>query len=180
MSSPDYSFRSLRVRPATREDEPFLWRMLYYAAHMDGQGLDTSAARTTPAIAMYVAGWGRDGDLGFIAVDTVSNDAIGAAWLRQFSKANPAHAFIEESIPELVIAVVPTHIGRGIGTALLKELLAAASQKYRGVSLNVRQCSPAVRLYERLGFRRIPDRELVNRVGGISLVMEFLFDSEHS
>lgn len=165
----------LKVRQATRDDEPFLWLMLYYAAHMDEQGLDTSAALNTPAIAKYMASWGRYGDLGFVAVESVRNELIGAAWLREFTRANPGHGFIDESIPELAIAVLPAHTGRGIGTTLLQELVTAASQKYRGVSLNVRQSNPAVRFYERLGFRKVPGSELVNRVGGISIIMELEF-----
>lgn len=149
--------------------------MLYYAAHMDEQGLDTSAARNAKAITRYVEGWGRQGDLGFVAVESARSDPVGSAWLREFTRANPGHGFIDESIPELAIAVLPAHTGRGIGTALLQELLAAASRRYRGVSLNVRQSSPAVRLYERLGFRKVPGSELVNRVGSISIIMELGF-----
>ena len=104
------------------------------------------------------------------------NEPIGAAWLREFTRADPGHGFIDESIPELGIAVLPSHTGRGVGTALLQELFAAVSQKYRGVSLNVRQSNRAVRLYERLGFRKVPGSEMVNRVGGISIIMELVFD----
>lgn len=166
---------SVKVRQATCEDEPFLWLMLCYAAHMDEQRLDMSAARNAPMIAKYLEGWGRPGDLGFVAVDSMSNQPLGAAWLREFTRADPGHGFIEESIPELAIAVLPSHTGRGIGTALLRELLATASQKYRGVSLSVRESNPAVRLYKRLGFRKVPEREMVNRVGGISIIMELVF-----
>ncbi len=167
--------KSMDVRRATRDDEPFLWLMLYYAAHLDEQGLDTSAAMDVPSLAKYVAGWGRRGDLGFVAVDAVRNESIGAAWLRQFTAADPGQGFIDPSIPELAIAVLPAHVGRGIGTAVLQELLAAASQQYRVVALKVRQSSPAVRLYERLGFRRVPGRDFANRVGGVSFVMELVF-----
>jgi len=53
--------------------------------------------------------------------------------------------------------------------------LAAARPKYRGISLNVRRSNPAVRLYERLGFRKVPGSEMVNRVGGVSIIMEVVF-----
>ena len=149
--------------------------MLYYAAHMDEQRLDPSAARNSPAIAKYVTDWGRRGDLGFVAVDAGRDEPIGAAWLREFTKADPGYGFVDESIPGLAIAVLPSHTGRGIGSTLLQELLAAARQKYRGVSLNVRQSNPAVRLYERLAFRTVPGSEMVNRVGGISIIMELVF-----
>jgi ribosomal protein S18 acetylase RimI-like enzyme len=163
------------VRQATRDDEPFLWLMMYYAAHMDEQGLDTSAVRNVPALAKYVVGWGRHGDLGFVAVESVRNEPIGAAWLREFAAADPGQGFIDASIPVLAIAVLPSYTGRGIGTVVLQGLLAAAGRKYPAVSLKVRQSNPAVRLYERLGFRKVPGSEMVNRVGGVSCIMELVF-----
>jgi GNAT superfamily N-acetyltransferase len=160
------------VRRATADDEAFLWTMLYYAAHMDEVEVAMSAIRETPALAKYVTGWGRRGDLGAIAVDAVRGDPLGAAWLREFTGAEPGRGFIEPSVPELAVAVLPEHIGRGVGTAVLKSLLAAAAEQYARVALKVRRSSPAVRLYERLGFQEVPGREFVNRVGGLSVVME--------
>lgn len=168
----------LNVRQATRGDEPFLWRMLYYAAHMDEQGADVSAAMNQPALATYVAGWGRPGDLGFVAVGPAHNEPIGAAWLREFTDANAGYGFLVESVPELAVSVLPSHIGQGIGTLVLRRLLDAAARKYRAVSLNVRQSSPAVRLYERLGFRKIAGSEMINRVGGVSFNMELAFGAD--
>src|SRR5262245_40366529 len=66
---------SVLVRRATADDEPFLWTMLYYAAHMDELGVEMSAIRETPALAKYVAGWGRRGDLGAVAVDAILAEA---------------------------------------------------------------------------------------------------------
>ena len=55
------------------------------------------------------------------------------------------------------IAVLPEHRRKGIGTAMLKEALARMSERY-GVSecyLEVRVSNtPAISLYENLGFRR--------------------------
>jgi GNAT superfamily N-acetyltransferase len=39
------------IRPARKEDEEFLWQMLYYAAHMDEQGVAAESARTDPNLA---------------------------------------------------------------------------------------------------------------------------------
>ena len=35
---------SYRIRPVTKDDEPFLWEMLYHAAHMAEEGAISSEA----------------------------------------------------------------------------------------------------------------------------------------
>ncbi len=169
---------SLKVRQATSEDEPFLWLMLYYAAYLEEQGLGPSASRAMPALAKYVAGWGRPGDLGFVAVDSTRDEPVGAAWLREFTAADPGRGVIDPSIPELAVAVLPSHTGRGIGGLILEKLLTAAGQQYSAVALKVRQSNPAVRLYEKLGFRKVPGSDFVNRVGGASFVMQLVLEPE--
>lgn len=96
----------------------------------------------------YVDGWGREGDLGVIA-----DGEVGAAWIRLFTKAEHGYGFVAPHVPELSIAVAQEARGRGVGTALLKELLARAGET--PVSLSVETDNPAVRLYERFGFVRV-------------------------
>ena len=50
------------------------------------------------------------------------------------------------------IALLPEWRGRGIGSALLADLLAEADRRGMSVTLHVEHWNPAVRLYERLGF----------------------------
>ena len=50
------------------------------------------------------------------------------------------------------IAVSPEFRGRGIGTALIEELIAEARSSGRRVSIHVEMQNPARGLYERLGF----------------------------
>lgn len=47
------------------------------------------------------------------------------------------------------VALLPAHCGRGIGTALMKAVLA---QVRGSVSIHVEHNNPALRLYQRLGF----------------------------
>ena len=51
------------------------------------------------------------------------------------------------------IQILPSRQGRGIGEAVLRELLAEAARAHVAVSLSVLHGNPARRLYERLGFR---------------------------
>lgn len=51
------------------------------------------------------------------------------------------------------IALLPQWRGRGIGTALIEAVFAEARQAGKEVSISVEKFNPALRLYQRLGFR---------------------------
>ncbi|HXG18614.1 MAG TPA: GNAT family N-acetyltransferase [Methylomirabilota bacterium] len=159
-----------RFRPVFPIDEPFLWEMLYYAAHVDEEPDGSIArARQNPFLARYVAQWGRSGDLGVIAYEVGTLRMLGAAWLRVFVGEEKNCDDIEDGTPELAIAVVPSCTGKGIGAQLLRQLLGAAAVMHSAVYLSVRATNPAKRLYDRFGFVVIG--ELTNRVGGKSFHM---------
>lgn len=64
------------------------------------------------------------------------------------------------------IALLPEFRGRGIGGAILQQLLGAAQRGGYGVSIHVEQNNPAMHLYERMGFHRINEH-------GIYYLMEW-------
>ena len=159
-----------RFRPVFAIDEPFLWEMLYYAAHMDEEpGASVEKVQRNPFLTKYVAHWGKTGDLGVIAYEVGTLEPVGAAWLRIFVGADKNCDAIEDGTPELAIAVVPSYTGRGVGAQLLTHLLDAAATSYPAVYLSVRATNPAKRLYERFGF--VVLGELTNRVGSKSFHM---------
>jgi ribosomal protein S18 acetylase RimI-like enzyme len=163
-----------RFRPVSLIDEPFLWEMLYYAAHVDEEpNGSVEAVRNNPFLAKYVAHWGKPGDLGMIAYEVGTLEPVGAAWLRIFVGADKNCDDIEDGTPELAIAVAPSCTGNGIGAQLLRHLFDAAASSYPAVYLSVRATNPAKRLYERFGFVVIG--ELTNRVGGTSFHMQKRF-----
>jgi GNAT superfamily N-acetyltransferase len=157
------------LRAATFDDQDFLWRMLYYAAHMDESGEPPASARTNPDLQPYVEGFGRRGDLGVIAIDLATSIDAGAAWVRTMPAGWPLHRYVDATTPELAIAVAPEHIGRGAGRQMIAQVLAASAAIYPAVALSVRANNPAKRLYERMGFATVA--EITNRVGGQSLIM---------
>ena len=56
------------------------------------------------------------------------------------------------------IALLPEHRGKGIGSALLRDLLAEADAAGKRVTIHVERLNPALRLYERLGFSVAEDK----------------------
>ncbi|MDB4986865.1 MAG: Histone acetyltransferase [Myxococcaceae bacterium] len=159
---------STHFRLAHGGDVPFLWRMLTYAASMQGTAEDIESAETDPTLRDYVVGFGRTGDVGVVA--TNGGKSVGAAWVR-LAPAGP----ISDSkvwtrlVPELAIAAVPDARGHGLGAQLLSALLDAVRGQHQSIVLSVREDNPAVRLYERSRYR--VERRIVNRVGTTSLVM---------
>jgi ribosomal protein S18 acetylase RimI-like enzyme len=145
---------NIRLRDADARDEAVLWEMLYLALFVPpgGEPLDR-AVIDQPELARYVRGWGRPGDDGTIAI-TSDDETAGAAWIRLWPDDDRGYGFIDPSTPELSVAVRPQHRGRGVGTRLLRELLARADGLYDAVSLSVSIENPAVHLYERCGFVR--------------------------
>ncbi len=156
----DYEIRTL-----TNEDDSVVWKMLMYASHESS--LET--VQKQPYLSRYAINLGRMGDMGFIA--SINEQSIGAAWLRLWSGDDRGFGYIDYSIPELAMAVIPEHRGQGIGTKLLMQVLESAQSAYPAVSLNVRANNPVVSLYQRAGFVKVEGSEVVNRTGGVSFNM---------
>ena len=58
------------------------------------------------------------------------------------------------------IALLPEFCNRGIGTALLRDLQSEAAAAGTPLRIHVERFNPALRLYQRLGFRQVDDREV--------------------
>jgi ribosomal protein S18 acetylase RimI-like enzyme len=105
-------------------------------------------------VARYVSGWGRPGDASVIAIE--GHFPVGAAWYRLFKASDPGYGFINEETPELSIAVVPSRRGKGLGGELLEALFRQAREDgFQALSLSVEPDNPALKLYEKLGFRKV-------------------------
>ena len=157
----------INIRPATGEDEAFLWEMLVEAA----RETSVRAVAENPGTSKYVAGWGGTGDLGFVA-EADGGKLLGAAWLRLLRGEDAGYGYVDDETPELAIAVRSGARGAGIGARLISRLLQAAEHSYRSVSLSVRSDNPALNLYERTGFRPVEGSQWTNRTGGTSITMK--------
>lgn len=69
------------------------------------------------------------------------------------------------------IALLPEYRGRGIGSALMQEILDRAAQAGLPVRIHVERFNPALHLYHRLGFAQIGDQ-------GVYLLLEWNSNTE--
>ena len=72
----------------------------------------------------------------------------------------------QDEIRIVDIALLPPYRHAGIGTTILRDLLAEAAVAHQPVRMHVEKFNPALRLYARLGFAPIEDK-------GVYLFMEW-------
>lgn len=157
-------------------ESTLIFSFLTLAARMQESGEPIQKALGDLELTRYWQDWGRPGDLGLVAESDSVGFPISCAWVRLFSREEAGADYVGEDIPELAIGTIPAARGLGVGTRILEALLNLCEKRYSGVSLSVRLDNPAVRLYERLGFRRTTEFPIVNRVGTESVIMLLRFD----
>lgn len=156
----------IRYRELTLQDTAVLEDFLYLALQHEDQNrpLARSAVRQPP-LAIYTTNWGQRGDVGIVAVSAASAPGepevvVGVAWSRILSGENPGYGNVDENTPEYAVSVRQEYRRRGVGEELLTRLTSRlAAQGYTQVSLSVQKTNPAHRLYRRLGFDVLMDRE---------------------
>lgn len=75
-------------------------------------------------------------------------------------------ARLEQEIRILDVTILPEQRNAGIGTWLLKDLLAEAAKTEKPVRIVVENFNPSLRLFERLGFSKIDD-------DGLNILLEW-------
>jgi len=141
---------SIVIDVLTPAEHIYLEDFLYNAIFIpEGEEYPPREIIFDPEIHVYIDGFGnKQGDHGVIA--KCDGKIIGMAWTRII----PAYGHIDENTPELAISVLAEYRGQGIGTLLMNRLFELLrEQGYKRTSLSVQQNNPAVRFYERLGYK---------------------------
>lgn len=151
---------SLRLRPATPADEPFL-REVYASTRAeelaavpwtDEQKQAFTDSQFTAQDTHYRAHYPT---AQFLVIEDAGT-AIGRLYVDHWAR----------EIRIMDIALLPRFRGAGIGSHLLGDLQKEALGAGKALSIHVEKFNPALRLYERLGFRVQEDK-------GIYLLMEW-------
>lgn len=145
------------VRSITKHDVPFLKEMLYESLYVPkGKEPFSRDIIREPSLSKYVEDWGREGDLGYIAVND-DGLSLGSVTARFFNEENKGFGFVGNDVPELGMALRAEYRGRGIGRALLQRLIDVLKEKgIQKVSLSVDPDNiAAMKLYQRFGFKEV-------------------------
>lgn len=155
------------LRLVEAQEVTLIYSFLTLAARMQESGEPIQKALTDQELTKYWQGWGQASDLGVVAVRVLDSVPVSCAWVRQLP--NTDAGFVAEGVLELGFGTIASERGAGVGTRVLARLIELCRTQAQGISLSVRAESPAVRLYQRFGFRTTS--EITNRVGGQSLKM---------
>ncbi len=166
----------VRIRSVSPNESTLIFSFLTLGARMQESGEPIQKALRDHELTRYWQNSGRPGDLGLVAESDSVEHPVSCAWARLFSREEAGADYVGENIPELAIGTIPAARGLGVGTRVLQALLDLCRARYSGVSLSVRLDNPAIRLYERIGFRRTSTSPIINRVGTESIVMLRSFD----
>lgn len=141
-----------QIRALHPGELPLLRTFLYEAVFLpDGANPLPRDIIDQPELAVYHEGFGRPGDHALVA--QVGGKPAGMAWSRVFPGPEKGYGTVDAHTPELSVAVLKDYRGRGIGTALLEEMLRLLNERgYGQASLSVQKDNPAHHLYRRLGF----------------------------
>jgi DNA-binding MarR family transcriptional regulator/GNAT superfamily N-acetyltransferase len=145
-------------RRATTGDVPLLRRATLDAMNWSGERF-ADADLDRPEFAHYWAAFDPErlgtADIGVVATDC--EGPVGVAWAVHLPAEDPGYGFVAPDVPELTLAVDARARGRGVGSALLTRLVAAARDAgWPGISLSVEDGNTGARiLYERAGFRTV-------------------------
>jgi ribosomal protein S18 acetylase RimI-like enzyme len=152
-ADPKTSTQSLHFRPLLKDDQSRLWHWLHIALwDPPPAGLRPLEVLQNPGVRIYAEDWGRPGDVGVVA--QVDGADAGACWMRLLPPG-VGLGYVDEATPQLGIALQPEHQHRGHGGPMMRAALQAARDAgYRQVSLTVHPQNPAIKVYERCGFRQ--------------------------
>lgn len=144
------------IREIQKQEYPLLEHFLYEAIFIpEGIEPPPKTIIASPELQIYVEHFGESkDDWGLVA--EVDGKIVGAVWARIMND----YGHIDDETPSLAISLYKEYRGFGIGTDMMKEILALLkSHGYGRVSLSVQKANYAAKLYLKVGFEIVKHNE---------------------
>ena len=139
------------------ENEIELLKVFLYEAIFIPEGVDPPAREIIeqPELKLYYENFGKsEADYCIVADD--DGRVIGAVWTRIMDD----YGHVDDETPSFAISLYSAYRGKGIGTAMMREMLDLLRQQgYQKASLAVQKANYAVRMYEAVGFQTVDENE---------------------
>ena len=153
---PKFQIMEYAIRHIAPEEWPLLEEFLYQAIYVpegfEGE-VPRSVVRDDPKCRAAYEGFGSRSDDRAIVAEA-DGEVVGACWARTTDE----YGHIDDETPSFSISLYKPYRGHGIGGAMMRKMLEELREAgYERASLSVQKQNPALRLYERLGFRIVGD-----------------------
>ena len=145
-----------KIREIKETEYPLLEEFLYEAIFIpEGVEPPPMSIVNAPELQLYIRNFGtQKSDKALIA--EVDHKVIGAVWVRIMDD----YGHIDDQTLSFAISLHKEYRGRGIGTEMMKEMLAILKiSGYKQASLAVQKANYAVKMYCNLGFEIVDENE---------------------
>ena len=148
------------IRPIQEDETPVLSQFLYEAIFIpEGVAAPPQSIIENEDLQVYVRNFGHEPDDRCLVAEC-DGKIVGAVWTRIMHD----YGHISDDTPSLAISLYKEYRNKGIGTELLKRMIALLQNDgYPQVSLSVQKANYAVRMYRKSGFEVLQetDEELI-------------------
>ncbi len=143
------------IRKIQKHEYPLLNNFLYEAIFVpEGIEPPPKTIIASSELQVYVERFGELNDIGLVA--EIDGKIVGAVWSRIMND----YGHIDNETPSLAISLYKEYRGLGIGTVMMKEILALLKRhEYKRVSLSVQKANYAAKLYQKVGFKITDETE---------------------
>lgn len=146
----DYVIREIKPSEISLLED-FLYEAIY---QREGDEPAPRDIINKPEIKVYIEDFGRPED--YCLVAEIEENIVGAIWARILCGSIKGYGNVDDRTPEISISLYKEYRKKGIGSALLNELLRLLKMKgYPQVSLSVDKENYAAGMYQKAGFEVI-------------------------
>ncbi len=147
----NYKIREINENEYTRLND-FLYEAIFIP---EGVEAPPKSIINQPELQVYVKEFGKEpDDICFVA--EVDGKVVGAVWVRVMED----YGHVGDGVPSFAISLYKEYRGQGIGTQLMRKMLAELRERgYEKTSLAVQKANYAVKMYQNVGFEIVDENE---------------------